>query len=149
MVYPTQLPTMPFGIPPGAVIAFAGKIADPDADAPEEFSTLIETYGWLPCDGRPLHAEDYPLLYGVIGNQYNKGTEPEGVFRIPDYRGYVLCMADMNSGNDPDAQTRQQANGRPGSGVGTVQQPTGLAALRNGITTHPGNVYVYYIIKFI
>lgn len=149
MVYPTQLPSMPFGIPPGAVMAFSGKIADPDADGPADFETLIETYGWMVCDGRSLHAEDYPLLYQVIGPQYNKGLEPEGVFRLPDYRGYILCMTDMNSGNDPEAKARQRANGRPGSDVGTIQQPVGLAALRNGITTHPGNVYVYYIIKFI
>lgn len=39
----------------------------------------------LPCDGYTLKIADYDLLYSVIGKQFNKGTEQEDEFSIPDY----------------------------------------------------------------
>ena len=39
----------------------------------------------LSCDGYVLLIEDYPLLYSVIGKQFNTGTEQATEFRIPDY----------------------------------------------------------------
>ena len=39
----------------------------------------------LSCDGYVLLIEDYPLLYSVIGKQFNTGSEQATEFRIPDY----------------------------------------------------------------
>lgn len=36
--------------------------------------------GYIPCDGRALSKDDYPELYGVIGNRF--GGEKER-FRVP------------------------------------------------------------------
>jgi len=39
----------------------------------------------LDCNGYVLKKEDYQLLYLVIGNRFNDGSESEDEFRIPDY----------------------------------------------------------------
>mgnify|MGYP000014782474 CR=1 FL=1 len=39
----------------------------------------------LSCDGFVLKIIDYKQLYLIIGKKFNKGTEKEDEFRIPDY----------------------------------------------------------------
>jgi hypothetical protein len=62
-----------FGVPPGTVIAFAGK------DVPE---------GYLLCDGRELDTSEYPDLFKAIGAIYG-GTGIDK-FKIPDFTGMFL-----------------------------------------------------------
>jgi microcystin-dependent protein len=120
--YPSHLPLMPSGVPAGAVIAFAGKITEKYADVPADFETMVNTYGWMLCDGRTLQQNDYPMLYHALGAQYNTGNEKAGEFSIPDYRGYFLRMTDMGAGRDPDAGSRKMANGATSSEVGSIQE---------------------------
>ncbi|WP_206156084.1 tail fiber protein [Chitinophaga fulva] len=117
-LHPGHLSMMPTSIPPGAVMAFAGKVTDQYAD----FESMINTYGWMLCDGRTLSQHDYPVLYAVLGKQYNTPEVKNDEFCIPDYRGYFLRMADMGSGRDPDAGSRKLANGSTSSEVGSVQE---------------------------
>ena len=58
-------------IPTGQVTSFAG------ATAPT---------GWLLCDGSEYSQTTYATLFGVIGSNYNLGTETAGYFRVPDLR---------------------------------------------------------------
>ena len=62
-------------IPPGTVIAFAGKTTTPPA-------------GWLPCDGRELNKSQFPGLFAAIGTIY--GGDGVNKFRLPDLRGRVI-----------------------------------------------------------
>ena len=39
----------------------------------------------LSCEGFVLKIADYKQLYSIIGKKFNKGTEQEDEFRIPDY----------------------------------------------------------------
>lgn len=39
----------------------------------------------LSCEGFVLKITDYKQLYSIIGKKFNKGTEQEDEFRIPDY----------------------------------------------------------------
>ncbi|WP_143305948.1 phage tail protein [Chitinophaga vietnamensis] len=116
--YPLTL--MPATLPPGAVVAFAGKVADTVAP----FESIIASYGWLICDGRSLKMADYPVLYQVIGTLYNAKDDPADSFRLPDYRGRFLRMANMDAPpayGDPDTAERQLYNGTQDSGIGSLQ----------------------------
>lgn len=117
-----HLPVMPTSTPPGAVMAFAGKITEQYAGTAADFESMVNTYGWMLCDGRTLSQNEYPVLYHVLGTQYNTGEEKEGEFSIPDYRGYFLRMTDMGSGRDPDAGSRKLANGTTSNEVGSIQE---------------------------
>ena len=44
--------------------------------------------GWLPCDGRSLSTEEYPLLYKVIGKIY--GSASNGKYRLPNLCGRFI-----------------------------------------------------------
>lgn len=48
--------------------------------------------GWLPCDGRYVSQTRHDLLYGVIGGTYGISGS---TFKLPDFRGTVLAMADQ------------------------------------------------------
>jgi microcystin-dependent protein len=106
---PAQLP---HGIPPGSIMAFAGT---PPAD------TTPETWGWMICDGRLLTPGEYPYLYAAIGTLYNQAGDAGTSFRLPDFRGYFLRMADMGRGIDPDTRIRKLTNGTGNAGVGSIQ----------------------------
>ncbi len=120
--YPGPLPLMPFGIPAGCIMAFAGKLTDKQDGPPADFETLIDAWGWLLCDGRMLFKNDYPVLYHVLGDQYNTGQEDEAHFSLPDYRGYFLRMTDMGAKRDPDTDKRKLPNGESSSEVGSIQE---------------------------
>ncbi|SKA42730.1 Phage Tail Collar Domain [Chitinophaga eiseniae] len=120
-LYPGHLPVMPSCVPPGAVMAFAGKITEQYAQ-PADFESMVNTYGWMLCDGRTLSQQEYPILYHVLGKQYNTGDEKDDEFSVPDYRGYFFRMTDMGSARDPDAGSRKLANGNTSSEVGSIQE---------------------------
>ncbi|MDN2709786.1 phage tail protein [Janthinobacterium sp. SUN118] len=86
--------------PVGAVIAFAGTIAD----------TSIEAWGWMVCDGRLLGVSQYPELFATLGYLYGGAND---TFRLPDYRGCFL--RGRAAGTDTDA----------GQGAGPVRQEAG------------------------
>jgi hypothetical protein len=56
--------------PVGSIVAFAGDVT----------KNVIESSGWMLCDGRMLNAAQYPLLFAVIGYRYGGS---DGQFRIP------------------------------------------------------------------
>jgi len=120
---PGNLHPMPVSMPVGAVIAFAGKITDPvDPDKQPDYTTVVESQGWLVCNGKTVRIADYSMLYAVIGAQYNTGKEKEEEFSIPDYRGYFLRMVTMDTKNDPDAKERKLPDKRKSDEVGSIQE---------------------------
>lgn len=54
--------------------------------------------GYALCDGRELNINDYPELYGALGNTFNNAMSPSGEqyattanhFRLPDLRGRFI-----------------------------------------------------------
>jgi microcystin-dependent protein len=48
--------------------------------------------GWLPCDGRWVSQALHDILYDVVGGTWGISG---GSFKLPDYRGTVLAMADQ------------------------------------------------------
>jgi len=116
---PGRFQNMPTFIPVGSVIGFAGQVSDPlqEGSKQPDNSTIVESQGWMVCDGRPLNIADYNVLYAAIGELYNTGRQGSGQFCIPDYRGYFLRMVDLGTGNDPDA------SGRTPVGSGLVGDP--------------------------
>ncbi len=90
-------------LPPGAITAYVG---------------LSSPEGWLICDGSVVSKLQYPLLYNIIGNTFNKSNSSSSSnksnssnlsnnpnnFNLPDYRGVFLrgCGApgyNFNSSN--------------------------------------------------
>ncbi len=127
------VPVLPVGVPPGSVMAFAGKIAAQVSSPPQQFETLIEKWGWMVCDGRQLSIEQYPVLFQMIGFIYAQSGDDVSLpiksseagsrtFRIPDYQGYFLRMVDPNGKVDKDNDDRKMPNGDDGAGVGSIQQ---------------------------
>lgn len=45
--------------------------------------------GWLPCDGRNLNVEEYPVLYGILGVRYGGTGGLAGTFNLPPSTGAV------------------------------------------------------------
>jgi len=132
---PGQMQVMQTYLPTGCVIAFAGNpyLTAPTATPPPSptvnpaqqasYTTIVESQGWMVCDGRQLVQGMYGALFAVLGTQYNiPGDDNTTVFRVPDYRGYFLRMVDMDSGNDPDAATRVLPDGTKGPNIGSVEQ---------------------------
>lgn len=70
-------------LPVGTIVAYAGDFVREIPD------------GWLPCDGREVELELYPLLYRVIGNMYG-GARP-GLFMLPDLRNRFPMGANQNN----------------------------------------------------
>ncbi|HBE18940.1 MAG TPA: hypothetical protein DEG17_00510 [Cyanobacteria bacterium UBA11149] len=95
--------TTPVALPVGTVIAFAGKIESSPSESPSKYTTHIEAFGWMVCDGRSFKISEYPELFAVLGYLYG-GEDSE--FKIPDYRGLFLRGVDNRSkdkdGEDPD-----------------------------------------------
>jgi microcystin-dependent protein len=105
-------------------MAFGGNIspaAVPGKPGAPPAATILETWGWMICDGSLLTPGEYPYLYAAIGTLYNQAGDPGTSFRLPDFRGYFLRMADMGRGIDPDTSIRTLANGSSNAGVGSSQ----------------------------
>lgn len=122
------IPPLPFpgmglntavSIPVGTVVAFAGKIASSPSILPSEYTTPIESFGWMVCDGRKFLVSEYPELFAVLGYLY--GGE-NGEFNVPDYRGLFLRGVDGDANNDPDKSSRKNVNNNPDDGVGSKQE---------------------------
>ena len=56
--------------------------------------------GYLELDGSIQNATAYPDLAAYLSGAYNKGDEPAGYFRLPDYRGEFLRGWDHGRGTD-------------------------------------------------
>ncbi|MFJ4346880.1 tail fiber protein [Pseudomonas sp. NPDC089401] len=56
--------------------------------------------GYLELDGSVQSSAAYPDLSAYLGTTYNKGDEPTGYFRLPDYRGEFLRGWDHGRGVD-------------------------------------------------
>jgi microcystin-dependent protein len=113
---------MPSGVPPGAVMAYAGEIDD-SGGTPVVGTAPLAPWGWMICDGRQLKIGDYPFLYAALGTRYNQqGDSDASLFRIPDYRGYFLRTVSGSSGNDKDSGDRKMPDGSTGDSVGSIQQ---------------------------
>jgi hypothetical protein len=118
-------------MPVGAVTAFAGNLAGPNAVA---LTRTIGAWGWMECDGRALPKASYPELFAFLGYQYGcpscakngqcakdphcdtgSMANADVSFNIPDYRGVFLRAVSGGSGKDPDTATRQACGtGKPG-----------------------------------
>lgn len=101
------------GVPPGAIVAFAG------AAAPS---------GWLLCDGSEVRRENFKTLFDAIGVAHGSG-DGSSTFMLPDYRGRFLRGVDRGAQRDPDSTTRvaDRFGGNQGDTVGSVQlYATGL-----------------------
>jgi microcystin-dependent protein len=58
----------------------------------------VDHLGWIKCDGRLLHVDQWRFLFDVIG--YNFGSNVEGTqFRLPDPQGRVLGYLNPNTSN--------------------------------------------------
>jgi microcystin-dependent protein len=64
--------------------------------------TAFNHLGWLKCNGAVLNKSEHGLLYNVIGDTFNDGTEASTQFRLPDPQGRVIGAVgshfDSNSG---------------------------------------------------
>ena len=112
---------LPGGIPPGSIMAFAGNVSPVAGDGASPDATVLETWGWMICDGSLLTSGEFPYLYAAIGTIYNQAGDAKTTFRLPDFRGYFLRMVDMGRGIDPDTGIRTLTNGTSNAGVGSIQ----------------------------
>jgi len=55
--------------------------------------------GWKFCDGGELAINDFPSLYGIIGDTYGS-SQPTVVFNLPDLRGRTVIG--MGQGQSPE-----------------------------------------------
>jgi microcystin-dependent protein len=119
-----QTQVIPVGVPVGAVIPYAGPI-DEDPNQAPALRQILAAQGWLVCDGSLVPISQFPALAALLGTAY--GTQENGQFRLPDYRGVFL--RGVNGGrqppNDPDAGNRTGSGpggkGNIGNQVGSLQ----------------------------
>lgn len=52
---------------------------------------------WLLCDGSQYAQALYPELYAAIGGDWNVGGVPTGYFAVPDLRGRIQAMVDVDN----------------------------------------------------
>ncbi len=97
------------GVPPGAIMAFGGSLANLPA-------------GWLPCNGSVVERAVYPALFAAVGSTHGSGNGTT-TFALPDYRGRFLRGVDQGAGRDPNrgARSAPSAGGNGGDNVGSVQ----------------------------
>ena len=111
-------------VPVGTVLPYAGPVAE--AGGRKQIETNLARAGWLFCDGRLLHGQEYPALHGVIGAAFG-GDDGAKTFNLPDLRGRFLRGVDVQSGDgdprDPDAGARGPSadGGNAENKVGSVQ----------------------------
>jgi microcystin-dependent protein len=96
-----------YAIPSGTILPFAGDISN----IPN---------GFLLCDGSELDTNTYHELFQAVGYAWGGSNS---AFFLPDLRGQFLRGADLGSGNDPDAASRNaaQLGGNTGVNVGSIQ----------------------------
>lgn len=124
--------------------------------------------GYLELDGSVHSSAAYPDLSSYLGTTYNKGGEPEGYFRLPDYRGEFLRGWDHGRGVDagrvlgslqadefkahshmvPNNPANSQSGGSQDGGEGNGGYYEGSrTALEGGAETRPRNLAVMWCIK--
>jgi microcystin-dependent protein len=91
--------------------------------------------GWLACDGRMYPAQQYQILYAVIGITFG-GSTTQQTFAVPNLGGRVV----VGVGDDPVDTfdpTYAATGGAETVTVGTMQMPTHTHTLVGG-TQAPG-----------
>jgi microcystin-dependent protein/predicted nucleic acid-binding Zn-ribbon protein len=139
-------------IPVGSIIPYSGVVAP---------------LNYLICDGSVLKISEYPALFAVIQNRYNKIdlTDPVNTFNIPDLRGEFLRGLDNNRGIDKNRRlgtfqpqstqdhkhaisTSTRAGG--GNFYGDYVNWVAVGTMTDIIgETYPRNIAINYIIKVI
>ena len=112
-----QLPSSPYSEVAHNASSFAGMIA-PFAGPANKIPA-----GWMLCDGREVSRSEYVNLYNAIGVAWGEGNG-SSTFNLPDLRGMFLRGVSIDSGNDPDADSRIMLNnngGNTGNNVGSYQ----------------------------
>ncbi|MFC3944460.1 tail fiber protein [Pseudomonas gingeri] len=112
--------------PVGAVVPYAGPLASSDSGDGvnlDQIRTNLARAGWLFCNGASLNRQDYPELFGVIGQAY--GYKDADHFNLPDLRGRFIRGVSADSSTDPDKDSRKASSsdgkGAVGNRVGTLQ----------------------------
>lgn len=115
--------------PVGAVLPYAGLLADTDAaqSAIDQIRANLVSAGWLFCDGAAYPITRYAQLYGVIGTSF--GQPDAKSFNVPDLRGRFMrgvngsASGGVNGAPDPQAASRHSAlpGGATGNHVGSAQ----------------------------
>nr|WP_225935809.1 phage tail protein [Pseudomonas fakonensis] len=125
--------------------------------------------GYLELDGSVQSVATYPDLAAYLGTTYNKGDEPAGTFRLPDYRGEFLRGWDHGRGVDvgralgslQSDEFRSHSHEAPNSDAagavkgswlygeyGTANMNySNVTAVAGGVETRPRNLSVMWCIK--
>ena len=111
----TAAPAVTGLMPVGSIVAFGGPAVG-----------VVESDGWMLCDGRELPVTSYPVLHSVIGKAWGGGTSG-ATFRLPDIRGRFLRGVNYDGDGamrDPDRATRSASapGGNEGNEVGSLQE---------------------------
>ena len=86
-------------LPVGSIAAYSGPI-----------SGLAKIPNWLPCDGRTVSGDQYPVLWDRLKTTW--GGAGKTSFKLPDLQGLFLRGVDGTSSRDPDvAANSRTANG--------------------------------------
>jgi hypothetical protein len=104
--------------PVGAVLPYAGLLADTDADATSlaQIKANLASQGWLFCDGHACEIARYPLLHAAIGTSF--GAPKAGWFNVPDLRGRFVRGVDGGAPGRPDPQAADRVAAQPGGASG-------------------------------
>lgn len=131
----------PPNVPIGTILPYACSMDNPE-HLPDS---------WLPCDGRMVSNQDYPLLWEKI--KVMEGATSRGAwggdgnpnFNLPDLQGRFLRGVSGNTDRDPEKERRQAANpgGNVNNNVGSVQEDA-LQLHRHGDSGHLHSVIDRY-----
>lgn len=94
--------------------------------------------GWLKCDGRSLHREEYADLFDIIGTSF--GSDSPTTFKLPDLRGRV--MGCVGTGTGLTARTMGATVGEETHVLTTAEMPSHshtATAASAGSHNHTGN----------
>jgi len=133
-------------VPPGAVMAYAGQIANVSG------SNGVEQVipGWLICDGREVLRARWPELFAAIGTFYGVG-DGSTTFNLPDLRGRVIVASDGQGGALANRiNTYASALGTAGGAelLGQTLVGSGVAVVADTAADNmPPFITLYYVIK--
>ncbi len=110
------------GVPPGAMLPYAGSAA-PD--------------GWLLCYGQEVSRTTYAGLFGAIGTTY--GSTSGTTFKLPDMRGRVAGGKD-NMGGTAASRLTSAGSGVDGSTLGAAGGAQNHTLVIGEIPSHAHNM---------